>query len=188
MDFSAFSHGQIQSKLWLCETLEPYLNVNSKIVIVGCWFNILGFMLLNRNPNKYTYIHGIDKDKESIVTANKICDAWMINENQKIKNFCEDVNHLDLNNYDAIICTSTEDISSTDWFNNLNSNKLVCLQSTNLDYTATSNYNNWKINNPNYSLENFKSKFPINQIKFIGEKFFDYGDLQYHRYMMLGFK
>ncbi len=49
MDPLSFSHGQTQSKLWLCETMEPHLPQNAVVAILGCWYNMLGFMLITRN-------------------------------------------------------------------------------------------------------------------------------------------
>ncbi len=186
MDFSAFSHGQIQSKLWLCQELEPFINSGSKIVILGCWYNILSFMLLNRNPNKYNCIHGIDVNHDAISVANKLCDAWLIEPNCIIQNFCKDANVHDLNYYDVIISTSCEDIEKNTWFKNISESKLVCLQSTNLDNSTTDKFTNWDIKNPNYNLESFKKKFPMSQLKFADTKFFDYGELKYERFMLIG--
>ena len=56
MDFLSFSHGQTQSKLWLCETIEPYLPKDAVVAILGCWYNTLGFMLLTRNQSMYQHI------------------------------------------------------------------------------------------------------------------------------------
>jgi hypothetical protein len=186
MDFSAFSHGQIQSKLWLCQELEPFINNNSKIAIVGCWYNLLGFMLLTRRPNYYECIHGIDINHKSIDTANKLCDAWLIEPNCIIKNFCSDINEVNLNYYDVIISTSCEDIETTTWFNNLSSSKVICLQSTNLDNSITNKFPDWDIKNPNYDLESFKKKFPVTKLNFADSKFFDYGELKYQRFMLIG--
>jgi len=186
MDFSAFSHGQVQSKLWLCEKLEPYLPEQVKVVILGSWYNILGFILLNRNPSKFGCIHGLDINQDAIKIANKLCDAWMIEPNCKIQNLCVDVQNYDLNYYDVIISTSCEDIENMNWFQNIPKDKLVCLQSTNLDNSFTRKYDNWDIKNPNLDIQTFQKKFPVNQTKFLDSKLFDYGELRYERFMLIG--
>jgi hypothetical protein len=186
MDFSAFSHGQIQSKLWLCEKLEPYIPEQAKVVIIGSWYNVLGFMLLLRNPTKYNCIHGLDTNEDAVKIANKLCDAWIIEPNYKIENWYVDAENYNLNYYDVIISTSCEDIENTLWFQNIAKDKLVCLQSTNLDNSHTSKYNNWDIKNPNLNIEIFQKKFPVNQTKFLDSKLFDYGELRYNRFMLIG--
>ena len=43
MDFDSFSHGQIRSKLWLANRIDPYMG--KKAVILGSWHNITAFIL-----------------------------------------------------------------------------------------------------------------------------------------------
>ena len=189
MDLNAFSHGQIQSKLWLCEELEKHISNPVKIIILGCWYNVLGFMLLVRNSQLYQNICGVDYNNESIALANKISNAWNMNQpSDKIKNLCLDVNDIEFNNYDVIISTSVEDIQDMNWYNSIPKNKLVCLQCNNLTPEQVSTYDNWDILNPITSLDIFKEKCPMNQILFEGEKIFDYGTLKYSRYMLIGYK
>lgn len=188
MDFSAFSHGQIQSKLWLCQELEQLITHPVNVAILGSWCNILGFMLLVRNQNLYNQVHGIDSSIDSVNLANKICDAWMINNDQKVKNFCRDVNNLNFDDYDVIICTSIEDIQNSGWYDRIPNNKLVCIQTLDLTQQQVDKYKNWKIVNPNPSIEIFKKKYPISNILYEGSKFFDYIDLKYNRFMLIGYK
>lgn len=187
MDYSSFSHGQIQSKLWLCQELEKFVKSNSNIVILGSWYNVLGFMMLARNQN-YESITGIDCNHISIEISNKICDAWMINEDQKIRNEHKDVNEVSFTSYDTIICTSVEDIESEFWYEKVPKEKLICLQAINLDPDQARKYPDWVIKNPIPSLVDFKKKFPMSQTLFEGQKEFDYGDLKYTRYMLIGIK
>jgi len=187
MDFSAFSHGQIQSKLWLCETLEPYINKPVNVIILGSWYNILGFLMMVRNRHLYKKIEGADINSDSIQISNKICDAFVIIDSVIINNNCS-VDEVDFSAYDIIISTSTEDIQTNDWYDKIPDNKIICLQSVNLDSTITNKYNNWEIVNPNINIETFRKKFPMNQILFQGSKEFDYGELKYTRYMIIGRK
>lgn len=188
LNLTAFSHGQIQSKLWLCEEIEKYITTSCNVAILGCWYNVLGFMMVTRNKNLYNYIHGIDINPEAVLTANKICDAWMVNDDQKIKNKCYNVNDIKLNNYDLIINTSCEDISSNLWYQNIEENKVVCLQTNNLTAQQVTNYSDWNILNPNPTMEVFINKYPMKKILFQGRKNFYYGTLNYSRYMLIGIK
>lgn len=188
MDYTSFSHGQVQSKLWLCTELEKTIKFNAKIAIVGCWYNILGLLLLARHQEKYKYIHGYDIDEKTKPIADKLTDAWQINLDQKIRNYILDVNQIDFQNYDTIICTSTEDIASIDWYTNIPTGKIVCLQSTNLTSQDVQNFNNWYILNSNKNIDEFKNKYPMTKIIYAGQKNFDYGNIAYTRYMLIGVK
>lgn len=188
MDYSSFSHGQIHSKLWLCQELEKHIDKPLNVVIIGCWYNVLGFMMLTRNSSLYNFIEGIDLDQDSIDISNRICDAWMINKDQKIKNSCYNVSSVDFTNYDLVICTSMEDIEFGGWFDRIPKNKLVAIQTNNLTQDMVNNYPNWIIKNPNPNMETFKKKYSISDILFEGCKEFDYGDLKYSRYMLIGKK
>lgn len=184
MDYSAFSHGQIQSKLWLCETLEPYLPEQAKVVILGSWYNILGFMMLTRNRAKYNLIMGIDQNKECVQVANHVINGWTIGDDYAARNQCSDVNKFNTNSFDVVINTSVEHIENTKWFENIKWNTTVCLQTSNM----VTDDPNWNIVNPNPDIETFKLKYPMSQILFAGEKVFDYGHLKYSRYMIIGKK
>lgn len=159
-----------------------------RAAILGSWYNILGFMLVSRNPDYFEHIHGYDLDEKAIDIANKICNGWMINQDKKIVNTCLDIDEADLTNYELIICTSTEDIESTEWFNNIPTGCLVALQTNNLTQEHVKNYNDWYIKNPNSDMETFKKKYQLSNILFEGELEFDYGDLHYSRYMLIGKK
>ena len=91
IDFNAFSHGQIQSKLWLCETLEPLLPERPHVLVLGTWYSALSFMMLTRNQERYKMITGVDKDPESIEVSNKLLNSWMLGEDAKARTILKDV-------------------------------------------------------------------------------------------------
>lgn len=182
MDFTAFSHGQIQSKQWLCQTLEPYIRENSRILILGSWYNVLAFMLCNRNSKSYDSITGIDKDTQAIEIANKICESWMIYPTPYIRNIVADANNFDMNGYDVIINCSCEHMESNEWFSKIPKNAVVCLQSTDVPKEKKG----WDIVNPNPTLESFVSKYPLSNLFYKNEMIFDYHDLVYKRFMIIG--
>lgn len=186
MDFSVFSHGQIHSKLWLCEQLEPLLPDNARAAILGSWYNVLGFLLLARNAKKFETIIGFDIEKENIEMSNKLLDAWLIGSDTKVQHILKTVSRLteeDLEIFHVVINTSCEHMDDK-WFGQLNNNPLICIQTSN----RVTDDINWSILNPNPDMETFKSKYPMSQILFEGEKVFDYGHLQYSRYMIIGKK
>lgn len=182
-NFDAFSHGQTLSKIWLCENLEPYIPKNAKVAILGSWYNILSFMMLTRQPNLYRNITGIDVDASAIELADKICNAWTMKNNRIVENKIGNATEIDYSEYDAVINCSVEHMDST-WFNNVKSNTLVCIQSSDV----TDPCYPWLISNPNEDLSTMIEKFPLSQRFFMGTKEIEYADWGYKRFMIIGLK
>jgi len=184
MDLTSFSHGQIQSKLWLCDLLEPHVPDNSPVVIHGAWYNVLGFMLMTRNPNKYQSITGIDIDPSVRDIANNICQAWMIHPTATMNNVTQDSNLFNHNGYTTVINCSVEHMESTQWFDNIPEGTTVCLQSSNVNDPGEV----WKITNPNTTFDMFIEKYPLSKYYFSGKKEIEYTTGGYTRYMIIGLK
>lgn len=184
MNYDSFSHGQIHSKLWLCEELEPHLPQKSKLFILGGWYNILGFMLMCRNPNNYDQIISIDIEENVCSIADKISNAWTF-QPAIIKNIKADANQFSFDEVDAVyINCSPEHFESTTWFDNLPIGALVCIQSisiTDPDYP-------WLIRQPNATFEEFLRKYKIANILFAGTKRIQYNEWGYNRFMLIGRK
>lgn len=184
MDLNAFSHGQIQSKQWLCEILEPYMPYGSSTLVLGCWYNIIGLMLLTRNPNIHYYIKGIDIDFDAINIANYVCQAWTIKPNIKMTNQVADANTFDLNGYNVIINCSLEHMESDQWFHNIPNGTLVCLQSSDVNIQDSL----WDIKNPIPTMSTLVGKYPMSFYFYRNTKYFDYGNFGYNRFMCIGLK
>ena len=184
VDFNAFSHGQIHSKIWLCEEIEKYIKKDSRVLILGSWYNILGFMMLVRKPKYYTSIRGVDIDLSVVNISNKITEAWSIQPDCFLQNETNDANQVDLNGYDVIINTSVEHMESQVWFHKVPPNALVCIQSSNVIISDQ----NWDIKNPSANFTDFIDQFPLREYKFQGHISFDYGPNSYSRYMIIGYK
>ena len=137
MNFDSFSHGQIISKLWLCEHLEPYLPQKATAFILGSWYNLLGSMMLTRNCNQYQSILGIDIDIEAVSVADKLCETWIIEK--KLCNKVGDANTYKLEGPDVIINCSPEHMENTDWFNNITKGTLYPIPGTQLRIPVNSN-------------------------------------------------
>lgn len=183
MDLASFSHGQVQSKIWLCELLEPLLKGSDKIAILGSWYNVLGFMLNVRKPKYYSHITGFDIDNVQ-EDADKITCAWNHLPELTVFNINADVNTVDLTGFDVIISTSVEHITQNNWYNNVKSNTLVCIQSS----TIGTDVENFKVTNPNNSLNELKQKYPLSKIVYEGMLDFDYPVNPYKRLMIIGYK
>jgi len=175
----SFSHGQIVSKLWLCQQLEPFLHDVKNIAILGCWYNILGFMLKVRG---YDFnITGYDIDSTALVVSDRVCDTWCLDGS--IKHLVADVNEINLDDFDLVINTSSEHMSSQ-WFDRIRSGAIVCVQSSDIDDPKWP----WLVCNPSDSLKTFCNRYQLSQQLFVGSKSFDYGYLVYDRFMIIGVK
>lgn len=183
MDFTAFSHGQIQSKLWLCETIEPFLKRKADIAILGSWYNTLAFMLMIRRPKFYASIIGIDIDPSAVNIANKICDAWRFDDREIVTNIQKDVKDYDLSRHDAIISCSVEHMHPG-WFGQINKGQLVCLQSSDV----SSEMESWNIIDHTPDLDSFIQKYQMDEIFFAGEKAIEYDGWGYKRFMLIGIR
>lgn len=180
-NLDSFSHGQVASKLWLCEKLEPYIVNDATVTILGSWVNVLGFMMLTRQPIRYKYIRGIDIDTDAVNTANKLCEYWFIEGIQR--SVCEDANTTKLEGFDVVINCSSEHMKDHTWFDNISPGTLVCIQSSNIiDATDP-----WYVTNPSSTFESFMEKYPLN-VKFAGTLPIRYNDWGYDRYMVIGIK
>jgi len=184
MNLNAFSHGQLQSKQWLCESIEPYISKKSRVAILGSWYNVLGLMMLTRCHQKYQEILGIDIDPDAIEHADKLCEGWTIGKTAKLKNLLGDVNNIKLEGYNVVINCSTEHMENKGWFDNIDFGSLVCLQTSNLDNPD----DEWKIINPTYTLGGFKKKYPLSHIIVADTLEIDYDTWGYKRFMLIGIK
>jgi hypothetical protein len=187
MNYDAFSHGQIESKIWLCEKLEPYIKFNSTVWVLGSWYNTVALLMHTRKPFYYEMIIGYDNDPNCQPIADKICAAWTIHAPIKVKNFVADVNNLSWENPpDVVINCSFEHFDDQKWFDDIPQGVLVCAQSTNI---TDVNYP-WLVKYPSNSLTDFNSKFKLQEKLFLGVYHIKMGfnSSGYDRFMMIGYK
>lgn len=183
IDNTAFSHGQIHSKIWLCEHLEKFLPINPRVAVLGSWYNVIAFMLLTRKPDLYQFITGIDMDASATEVAEKICDAWRFGCDRKVSNITADVGDFDYHEFDVVINCSAEHMSS-EWFEKIPTGTLVCIQSSDV----TNESHPWLVTNPNPTMETLIKKYPLSRSLFSDEKEINYGDWGYKRFMLIGVK
>lgn len=188
IDFNAFAHGQVQSKLWLCEELEKHLPErpdHCRVLVLGAWYSVLNFMLMIRNPNRYDYLTGMDKDEDAVEISKKLMDAWSWGDDAICNTVFKDINSTNSIKYlyNVVINCSCEHMSG-EWYNQVKNHQLICIQTSN----RVTDDPTWNITNPNPTMEEFKAKYPMSKILFEGEKVFDYGHLTYSRYMLIGRK
>jgi hypothetical protein len=185
----SFYHGLIKSKLWLCEELETamYRECLNKptLHILGCWDNLLAFMLLTRKLTFYNTVYGYDINPEAIANANKVCDMWKY-ESPKVYNYVQDVNDYDysLHANGIFINCSIDQMDSNNWYNSVPEGSLVCIQTTNMkdpDFP-------WFIKQTTDSLDELVNKFNLSNLLYSGVKNIPYATNGYKRYMIIGRK
>jgi hypothetical protein len=185
MNFDSFSHGQIQSKLWLCKELEPFLPEIASVAVLGSWYNVIALMLLTRQPDRYRQIIGIDLDENTKEIADKITDAWRFGVDSIVTNVISDANTYDLSPFNLVINCSPEHMNSNEWFENLDYGKLVCIQSSSV---MTTDDDVWMCVNPNESLDDLTQKYPLSKYLYSGTKEIRYDEGGYNRFMLIGIK
>lgn len=174
----AFSHGQIISKIWLLEKLEPWLKPQTNAYIFGGWYNVLGMMMMVRQSDLYSSITSIDLDPDTACVSDKICNAWP----QKITNVTKNCDDIIVPEGATVINCSPEHMSGTVWFDNLPNGTLVCIQSSNMTDPKAP----WLISLPNPDMPSFLSRFPVAEVLFVGTKRIQYDTFGYDRYMLVG--
>jgi hypothetical protein len=185
----SFYHGLVKSKLWLCEELETamYRECISKptLHILGCWDNLLAFMLLTRKPEYYNSVYGYDIDPEAITNANKVCDMWKY-ESPKVTNIIQDVNDTDYSTHtnSIFINCSIDQMDSNNWYNSVPKGSLVCIQTTNMTDTGFP----WYIKQTTDSLSELVDRFNLSNLLYSGVKNINYETNGYKRYMIIGTK
>ncbi len=176
----AWSSGQIRSKQWLCEILEPIIatkcNHAPKIALLGGWYGMTAFLLLSRNNIDIKYIRSFDLDPKCESIADMINENWVF-DSWKFKAMTDDVNVIDFSEFDVIINTSTEHIDNTLWFDKLHNDQIIAIQSNNMphdDHIFVME-----------TLQDFEDKFPLNSL-YSGELKIEYPTWDFSRWMNIG--
>lgn len=120
----AFRLKQLLSKAWLIDNFLSVVDRTSKIFVVGSWLGYTSFCLYKLG---YKFITECDMDHRLESVANHLN-----RENKNFLHITSDINTIDTSAYDVIINTSCEHIEKNFWFENLRTNQLVFLQSTDL--------------------------------------------------------
>ena len=185
----SFYHGLIKSKIWLCEELEIVMYSefikNPTLHVLGCWDNLMAFMLLTRKPEFYNAVYGYDINPEAINTANRVCDMWLY-EKPHVYNRVQDVNDYDYSSHtnSVFINCSIDQMDSNKWYDTVPNNSLVCIQTTNMEDPDFP----WYIKQTTESLDELINKFNFTKLIYSGHKHIPYQKDGYKRFMIIGIK
>ena len=181
----AFSNGQIDSKIWLCESLEKLITSEQTVWIYGGWCGVLSFLLLSRNILPIKTIRSFDVDEKCEYISDRLLENWKF-KNWKFKSITADCNKLDTSSRQygdppsLIINTSSEHFESKEWFDNIPFGTLVAIQSNDM-------VNDDHFSNVN-SVNELRELYPLSEIKMSGSKEFTYSTWKFTRYMIIGIK
>jgi hypothetical protein len=170
----AFWKGQVKSKLWLIDNLEPFVKLPSTLEIHGGWVGVLASLIF-QSKLPIVKITSLDLDpscEQTAVLMNRV-------ENLQDRFTAVTANMISYTiTSDIVINTSCEHISQDDyniWLSNVPEHSLIVLQSNNYiieEHVRTAN-----------SLEEFETQSNIETVW--------KGQLElplYTRYMLIGYK
>lgn len=181
VDKDAFSSGQIQSKIWLCEELEKLYEKIDTVWIYGGWYGLSAFLLQSRKNIDIKCIRSFDIDSDCEKIADLINENWVIN-NWQFKAITKDCSSIDFDKEvpDLIINTSTEHFDNLDWWYNIPKGVTVALQGNNMLH------DDHVIHFKN--LESFLETFPLSTMHYKGQLDFHYPTWNFTRFMVIGEK
>lgn len=131
----AFWAGQLDSKCWLVNTLNDYVNGPSNIYIFGGWIGVLSSMLFQCAKFDVGNIRSIDLDPWCESIADTVCQPYTSSGRFKAitANMCQFGYDWDIYP-DIVINTSTEHIDQATydiWWDQIPTNTMVVLQGNN---------------------------------------------------------
>lgn len=174
-----FSKSQVQSKVWMAETLNKFKQQYGDIVVLGGWFGQHYWYL---DSLKFDRLYNVDLDADTLAKSENT-----ITTSDKYKTFAADVlqvitadgivvienQHIDA---DLIINTSSEHMT-TEWFDRLPLGQTVLLQSN--DMMGMGGHINCVRDQ-----EELKQRYQMRQVLFSGELSLSKGK----RFMLYGVK
>jgi len=189
-----FSKGQLDSKCWLIDTVVQLdLHLGKTWTLCG-WIGTLAYLMFLRNITGIDIIRSFDIDDACHALADTLNRADVVND-WRFKASTLNVNLLQYDNFiydtvkhdgskqelcesaDTIINTSCDHMIDNTWWSSIPAGKLVILQ--NNDFFEHADHSNCC-----YSIEEFKTKYPMQTILFEGTL----DCTLYNRFMLIGYK
>jgi hypothetical protein len=184
IDINSFSHGQIVSKIWLCEQLEKYAEVKPHVVyVLACWHNVTGFLLESRGRLNIKTLHGSDIDASAIEVARLINSAWVYPYKHRYS--VEDAAQVSWDPECSIVVnTSAEHFENTDWYYRIPAGTLVAIQESRMP--PDKDFNDGLILKNRNNINEFDQLYPMSETRFLDEISIEYPNWSYVRYMKIG--
>ena len=191
-----FSRGQLQSKLWLIETLEAKCTNLGTVFLCAGWYATLATMLFE-SKIKVDKIRSFDIDDKCVDIAETFNKPWFVDQ-WRFKSITQDIMDINYNEHvwqywsnannrmsypitdspDTIINTSCEHIENfAEWYAKIPTGKLVVLQNNNF-FEVDEHVN--CVND----LDDFASQAPLTEILYDNELKLS----KYTRFMRIGIK
>lgn len=174
-----FSKSQVQSKVWMTETLNKFRQQFDNIVILGGWFGQHYWYL---DSLKFDRLYNVDLDADTLSKSTNIMsagDRYITHAADVLQVIMSDgriVIQDQQVDVDLVINTSSEHMT-TEWFDRLPLGQSVLLQSN--DMTGMQGHINCV-----QSLEELKQQYQLRQLLFGGELLLSKGK----RFMLYGVK
>ena len=148
----AFHTNQIESKKQAILAFDSISDNANKVLYIGSWLGFLTRVLIEKYPSVNFYEVDMDtRCKEVSGRFNYTFKNYLGHQSTNIDDF------ESLNDFDTIINLSCEHMT-TDWYNRVKPGTQLIMQSNNL--VIDDHINNCK------SLDDFKSKYPLSEIKY----------------------
>lgn len=180
-DPTAFMSGQVGSKLWLCEQLEPILlkfKTPPPIWILGGWYGMTNFLLQSRDAN-VGKVTSFDIDPAATKGAMIMNESFVYLES--FAAVTADVNVLDYSDGPPVVVnTSAEHMPDRTWFDLIPAGTMVVIQTNNMphdDHVFA-----------HQNIADLRRDFPLAQYLFSGDLPFKYEDWGFSRFMVIGVK
>jgi hypothetical protein len=184
-DSTAFMSGQIGSKLWMCEKLEPIMNERIKrhaiIWVLGGWYGMTNFLLQTRRRANIAQLVSFDIDPDAKRGALVLNETFDFQGTFRAE--IADVNALgyDVESPpDIVINTSTEHIDSMEWYLRIPKGTLCVFQSNNMPHEDHVH----SCTKP----DDLAEQLPLEQTLYLGSKSFHYPTWSFNRYMHIGIR
>lgn len=185
----AWASGQIGSKIWLAEKAEEVLPDGPwSVFLLGGWYGVLSQILWTRGRMNIQSVISFDLDPSATLISEKINDYWRWKGMFSART--ADVNQVSYSEFIAqkgaedsilIINTSIEHFGQLDWWYRVPTGAWVILQSTNMKHEEHLMLV--------HSADELLERFPISEVAYKGELFFDYkNESSFSRYMLIGRK
>lgn len=181
-DPTAFMSGQVISKLWLCEELDPILRQRFEHApdawILGGWYGMTSFLLQSREAH-VGHVTSFDVDPQATAGARVYNEAFI--HLGTFEAVTQDVHTLDYSaSPDLIINTSAEHMPDRTWFDRIPEGKLVVIQTNDMahdDHVFA-----------HHGVDDLVKEFPLSTNIFAGDLPFYYDDWSFSRFMVIGIK